>query len=169
MAHARRVSGRVVRHDPKHHTVPFLTETLRLSPAVWGIPRTPTKSGVTLTVNGVTTRIRRGQVVTIYLRGINRDSRAWPDPVRFDPSRHNAPAPEQQRSLLPFGLGPRGCIGQHLATAEMNAVLPALAQHGNISIDEPIDEDPNFALRTKPGLTGRFTQPGARGLSAKQY
>ena len=35
-----------VRDDPDRHTVPFLTESLRLTPAVWGIPRTPTKAGV---------------------------------------------------------------------------------------------------------------------------
>ena len=54
MAHACRASGRAYRDDPKQHTVPFVTETLRLSPAVWGIPRTPTKSGVTLTANDAT-------------------------------------------------------------------------------------------------------------------
>ena len=115
-----------VRDEPDRHTVPFLTETLRLTPAVWGIPRTPTKAGLTLTADGVTARVRRGEVATVYLRGINRDPGIWPDPSRFDPSRHDRAATERQRALLPFGLGPRGCIGQHLALAEMSAVLPAL-------------------------------------------
>ena len=56
----------------------------------------------------------------MYLRGINHDPTRWPDPLRFDPSRRHDSGVEkkikdQQRSLLPFGLGPRGCIGQHLA------------------------------------------------------
>jgi cytochrome P450 len=146
-----------LREDRANRTTPFLTESLRLSPAVWGIPRTPTKAGVTLSAEGETAHIRRGQVATIYLRGINRDRKTWPDPLRFDASRHDTPTAEQHRSLIPFGLGPRGCIGQHLALAEMNAALPRLAQHGHISIEEPVSEDPNFALRITPGLAGRFT------------
>ncbi len=146
-----------VRDDPDRYTVLFLTETLRLTPAVWGIPRTPTKAGITLTSQGVTTPVRRGQLATIYLRGINRDPNTWPDPLRFDPSRHDSDASEQHHALLPFGLGPRGCIGQHLAMAEMSAALPALARRGNITIDGTIIEDPSFALRIHRGLSGRFT------------
>ena len=67
---------------------------------------------------------------------------------------------ERQRALIPFGLGPRGCIGQHLAMAEMSAVLPVLARHGNISVEGTITEDPSFALRVRPQLKGRFTATG---------
>ncbi len=145
--------------EPGSSAAAFLSESLRLDPAVWGIPRTPKKPGVTVTAAGITTRVRRGQVATVYVRGINRDSRIWPDPMQFDPSRHEREAKEQQRSLIPFGLGPRGCIGQHLALAEMNAVLPALARHGNVKVDDPIKEDASFALRFDPSLRGRFTAP----------
>ena len=144
-----------LRDDPGR-TASFLTESLRVSPAVWGIPRTPKKPGITLTAGGVTTRVRRGQIATVYLRGINRDASIWNDPLRFDPSRHDTESKEQQRALLPFGLGPRGCIGQHLAMAEMSAALPVLARHGNITVDQPVTEDARFALRIAGGLTGRF-------------
>ena len=59
----------------------FVTESLRLTPAVWGIPRTPIKPGVTLTSGGATTRVRRGQLATVYLRAINRDPNAVARPV----------------------------------------------------------------------------------------
>jgi cytochrome P450 len=143
--------------DPQQHTMPFLNETLRLHPAVWGIPRSPTKAGTTLTTDGNPFRVRRGQVTTIYLRGMHRDPTTWDEPLRFDPTRHECGAKEQQRSLLPFGLGPRGCIGQHLALAEMSAVLPALARLGTLTVDGPIAEDANFALRVRGGLRGRFS------------
>ena len=146
-----------LRDDDGRAASSFLAESMRLDPAVWGIPRTPKKPGVTITAAGVTTHVRRGQVATVYLRGINRDASVWKDPRRFDPSRHDPDVPERHRALLPFGLGPRGCIGQHLAMAEMNAVLPALARHGNVAIDEPVTEDASFALRFGSGLTGRFT------------
>ena len=139
--------------------MPFLSESLRLTPAVWGIPRNPTKAGVTVTVDGITTRVRRGQVVTVYVRGINRDAKRWTDPIRFDPSRHETAVKEQQRALLPFGLGPRGCIGQHLALAELHAVVPALARLGDVELSTAVEEDANFSLRTKHGLRGRFVTP----------
>jgi cytochrome P450 len=148
--------------DSGRRTTSFLTESLRLNPAVWGIPRTPNKAGVTVTAAGVRTRVRRGQIATVYLRGINRDANIWHDPLCFDPARHDTDAKEQHRALLPFGLGPRGCIGQHLAMAEMSAVVPALARHGNITIDEPITENASFALRIHGGLNGRFTASQAK-------
>ena len=157
-----------LRDDPDHRTVPFIHETLRLTPAVWGVPRTPTKAGVHLAAGDLTTRVRRGQVVTVYLRGINRDPHTWDDPLRFDPSRHDANAKEQHRALIPFGLGPRGCIGQHLAMAEMIAVLPALARHGNITIEGTVTEDPSFALRILGGLNGRFTTTRRNAEAASQ-
>jgi cytochrome P450 len=146
-----------VRDDPERCTTPFLTESLRLNPAVWGIPRTPTHAGTTLTAGDVTTRVRRGQIANLYLRGINRDPKIWTDPLRFDPSRHGSDAKETRRALLPFGLGARGCIGQHAAMAEMIAVLPALAQRGDIVVDGETPEDPGFALRVGGGLRGRLT------------
>jgi cytochrome P450 len=147
-----------LRDDPERHTQAYITETLRLTPAVWGIPRTPTKAGTTLTAGSVTTRVRRGQVTTVYLRGINRAPGTWPEPLRFDPSRHDA-GTEAKRSLLPFGLGPRGCIGQHMALAEMSAIIPALARHGDVNVEGEAEEDARFALRVRGGLRGRFTQP----------
>jgi cytochrome P450 len=142
---------------PDRHASGFVTESLRLTPAVWGIPRTPIKPGVTLTSGAASTRVRRGQLATVYLRAINRDPSRWPDPLRFDPARHLAGAKEQKRALIPFGLGPRGCIGQHLALAEMHAALPALARRGAVEIDGPAAEDASFALRVRGGLAGRFT------------
>jgi cytochrome P450 len=150
-----------LRADPTHCSQPFLTETLRLTPAVWGIPRVPTRAGVTLSARGCTSRARRGQVATIYLRGMNRDAQRWPDPLRFDPSRHDPARPAGDatragRALLPFGLGPRGCIGQYLALAEMEAVLPALARRGDVRVDGEVGEDASFALRVRGGLRGRL-------------
>jgi len=121
--------------------------------------RTPAKAGVTLSAANLTTRVRRGQVVTIYLRGIHRDPTSWDNTLQFNPSRHDpALITDQHRQLLAFGLGPRGCIGQHLAMAELMAVLPALACHGRITIDEPVTEDASFALRVRESLTGEFVR-----------
>jgi cytochrome P450 len=136
----------------------FLNESLRLNPAVWGIPRTPSRPGVVLATPAAATRVRRGQVTTVYLRGINRDPDLWPDPLRFDPSRHDSADKDARRALIPFGLGPRGCIGQHLATAELSSVVPALARRGDVVVDGDAAEHAEFSLRVRDGLRGRFVE-----------
>lgn len=102
-------------------------------------------------------------MITVYLRAVNRDPACWPEPDRFDPDRHLAPDREQSRALIPFGLGPRGCIGQHLAMAEMIGVLPALARHGDVSVDGSLTPDASFALRVAGGLRGSFATPDRTG------
>jgi cytochrome P450 len=138
----------------------YVDETLRISPPAWGLTRTPTRGGVTLRALDEETRVRRPEVVTVYLRGAHRDPMRWPDPLRFDPDRHIAADHAQQRGLLAFGLGPRGCIGQHLAIAEMVAVLPVLARHCDVRTDVDVVEDAGFALRVAGGLRGRLIEPG---------
>ena len=129
---------------------PFLDETLRLTPAVWGFARRPKVRGVTLDGH----RIGRNEVVTVYLRGMNRDPTRWIEPLQFRPDRHRTGSP-LDATMLSFGLGPRGCIGQHLAMAEMLAVLPVLAAGGDFSLDlsrGDLVEDASFALRVRGGL-----------------
>ena len=141
----------------------FVSETLRLRPPAWGLTRTPTSGGATLPCQGASIRVRRPGVVTVYLRGIHRDAAVWPEPERFDP--HRAPGADDQapgRNLIPFGLGPRGCIGQQLALAELRAVTPALARHGDVVVSSAPDEDASFSLRPAGGLRGRFTAPAER-------
>ncbi|HEY7134094.1 MAG TPA: cytochrome P450 [Acidimicrobiia bacterium] len=142
-----------IRIDPSQ-TRSYVFETLRLTPPVWGIPRTPRRAAVHLSTDGVEQRVRRGAVVTIYVRGMNRDPLVWDDPGAFHPARHrDGPAP----ALIPFGLGPRGCIGQHLALGELLQLLPLLAGHGDVSIASDVVEDPHFALRPDRDVTGRFS------------
>ena len=113
-----------LRTDPSS-AARFVDETLRLSPAVWGIPRTPSKPGVTVTArrnhdahsarpgrDGVPARHQPRRVQ----RGATRCASTRPGTTAIATGAHG--------SLLAFGLGPRGCIGQHLALAEMRAVLP---------------------------------------------
>lgn len=61
---------------------------------------------------------------SIYLT--HRHPKYWPDPERFDPDRFNTtPAPF---TYLPFGGGPRFCIGAVMAQIEAKAVLARLIQ-----------------------------------------
>jgi cytochrome P450 len=133
----------------------YVFETLRLSPPVWGIARTPGRA-TTLCSGDIEQRVRRGAVVNIYVRAMNRDPAAWNDADAFSPSRFRGD--RQSPALIPFGLGPRSCIGQHLALAELALLFPLLAAHGDVSINSDVIEDPHFALRPRRELTVRFTE-----------
>ena len=151
-----------LRRDPEHRTLAFATESLRLNPAVWGIPRTPNRAGASLTAAGTTTRVRRTQLATIYLRGLNRDPKTWTDPLRFDPSRHDGnekdsrprPHPVRTRSARLHRSTP-------CARGDRGGAPRASPRRGDVVIDEPVTEDAGFALRIHGGLRGRFTAPRA--------
>ena len=137
----------------------FVTESLRLHPPAWGLIRTPAAGGTELRTGDRSVRVRRPGVVTAYIRGMHRDPAVWPDPDRFDPSRHVGHGGGHARQLIPFGLGPRGCIGQHLALAELRALAPTLARRGDVVTVGVIEESADFALRPRGGLRGGFTPP----------
>ena len=74
-----------------------------------------------------------GRIVAVSVWGIHHNAEVWADPERFDPSRFGArdaeAAGEPARyAHLPFGGGPRGCIGQHLATAELVVAVATLVR-----------------------------------------
>lgn len=76
--------------------------------------------------------VAAGQVVAVSVYGIHHNPAVWPDPHRFDPDRfaaggHFLVQGEGARyAHLPFGGGPRGCIGQQLAMTEIVVAVAAL-------------------------------------------
>jgi cytochrome P450 len=100
-------------------------------------------------------------MVAINVFGMNRDPTVWPHPSAFDPSRHGQLSKLQERALIPFGLGVRGCIGQHVALSELDAALIALSRHGDVAVVGTPVAHPTFSLKVRGGLHASFrrTQP----------
>ncbi|MBK5289037.1 MAG: cytochrome P450, partial [Acidimicrobiia bacterium] len=72
-------------------------------------------------------RIRRGSIIAWSPLLAGRDPNSWPDPLRFDPSRHlDANAPEY--AWVPFGAGSRSCLGFGLARMNLTLLASRLAQ-----------------------------------------
>lgn len=157
------ITWSALRTDPNQAPA-FAAETLPLTPAVWSLARSATRRRTVLESGDVTTSVKRNEVVTVYLRGMNLNPTLWNDPTAFRPERHHEPSIDQQRSVLPFGLGTRSCIGQHLALAELHAALPVLARIGDITLTHEPVANPSFALRFRDGLHGTFVT-GARSSS----
>ncbi|HVW53050.1 MAG TPA: cytochrome P450 [Trinickia sp.] len=68
---------------------------------------------------------------------MHHDPRWFPDPDVFRPERFAPDAPEVPRgAYIPFGAGPRVCLGQHLAMAEMTVIAAMLLQRFELSIPD---------------------------------
>lgn len=102
-------------------------------------------------------RIPRGGVCRVMTYVVHHDERWWPDPQQFDPDRF-APGREEQiptGAYLPFGLGPRSCIGAGLASQEMVLFAAQLLQRFELSPAAGQSEptlDPSMSLRPVGGL-----------------
>ncbi|CAL1291396.1 unnamed protein product [Larinioides sclopetarius] len=99
-----------------------ISETLRIYSIVVRLERyadTDYKLGNT----GIT--IEKGTIISIPVYAIHRDPKLWPDPEKFDPDRFT---PEERAkrdpyAYLPFGAGPRNCVGMRFALMEIKVCL----------------------------------------------
>ncbi|RKP50625.1 cytochrome P450 [Trinickia fusca] len=68
---------------------------------------------------------------------MHHDPRWFPEPSAFRPDRFGPEAPEIPRGAYsPFGIGPRVCLGQHLAMTEMTVIAAMVLQRFNLSVPE---------------------------------
>ncbi|MFC7489861.1 MULTISPECIES: cytochrome P450 [unclassified Knoellia] len=95
-------------------------EALRLFPPAWAISR---RSSLPDLIGG--REVPAGTLAIISPYVLHRHPRLWDDPLAFRPSRFHDGI-EQRGAYLPFGAGPRLCIGREFALAEMVVVLTRL-------------------------------------------
>ena len=106
------------------YTRAVVQETLRLYPPAYGIFRVARRADE---ADGVA--VPKGAVVMIAPWLLHRHRRLWTDPDLFDPTRFLPGAPPAGRfAYLPFGVGPRVCIGAQFALTEATLVLARLVQ-----------------------------------------
>ncbi len=102
-------------------------------------------------------RLRRGMSVVMPIYAIHRHRGRWRDPDVFDPSRFSAgrEASIERYQYLPFGAGPRICIGMAFAMIEATAMLATLLQRVRFSALEGRDPYPvaRVTLLPRGGVT----------------
>ncbi len=121
-------------------TVRVLHEALRLCPPAAGTMRAPTRD---IVVDGHLVEAETMALVSFY--ALHRDPALWEEPERFDPDRF-LPERSKGRSrwqYLPFGGGPRSCVGDHFAMLEATLALATVVRAAEI---ESLDE--SFPLAT---------------------
>jgi cytochrome P450 len=87
---------------------------------------------------------------------LHRHRRLWDDPERFDPTRFAKESSEKRPrfAYLPFGGGPRVCIGASLAMTETILILAVLAQRFRLRLKEgeEVTLQTRITLRPKNGM-----------------
>jgi cytochrome P450 len=122
-------------------------EVLRLYPPITFIPRVAAQA----TTIG-TRKVKRGTMVMISPWAIHRHQKLWPNPDVFDPDRFSAGREHEivAGSYLPFGNGPRVCVGAAFATTEATLILARLLRHFEFDVQNPNKVRPIARLTTRP-------------------
>jgi cytochrome P450 len=132
----------------------LVTETLRLYPPVYALPR---RTRETMAVDGY--RIPADERVILPIRNVHRDERFYEDPETFRPSRWDGDLRGElpDFAYAPFGGGPRICIGREFALLEAKLALATIGRHyrlewlgENDAAGEP-PTSPEMTLRMEQG------------------
>lgn len=140
--------------------LPWLTaslkEAMRLFPPIGALMTRRTTQAIQL--GGWT--IPQGAMLRITPWQLHRDPRSFPEPHAFRPERFLPDAPPHPRGAwMPFGAGPRVCIGQHFAMLEMTLLAAMLLQRYRLALPDdapPCEPVLNVTLRPKNGLRLRL-------------
>ncbi|MGA7156527.1 MAG: cytochrome P450 [Acidobacteriaceae bacterium] len=152
------------------YTTQVIQEALRLYPPFWMIDRMAMADD---RVGDVF--IPRGSMVIVYVYGAHHAARAWANPESFDPERFaranpNPPAPF---TYVPFGGGPRGCIGGNYAMLQILMILSVVLRRYDLHLvpGQTITPRPMVILRPTYGIRmgfDRTTAPDRSALHGRQ-
>ena len=128
-----------------------LQESMRLYPPAWCFEREALEDDE---VGGYA--IPGGTTIAVCPYVLHRNPSYWEDAETFDPDRFlpERGAARSRFAYLPFGDGPRICIGKGFAMMEAKIVLAMIAGAFRLTLasDQPVDVDPGITLRPKHGV-----------------
>ncbi len=132
-------------------TLQVIQEGMRLYPPAFAVGREPLQDDEILGE-----KIPAGSVIFISIAAMHRDPQYWERPHEFYPD-HFLPEIEKERprlAYMPFGAGPRMCIGNHFALMEMQLLLAMLVRHYDFEPVEghPVEPEPLITLKPRHGI-----------------
>jgi cytochrome P450 len=129
-----------------------VNETLRLFPAAFVLVR---ESILADRIGDLD--LPRRSLVMIAPWVVHRHHAFWTDPGAFNPARFMPDAPPAPRfAFMPFGAGPRICVGAQFAMAEAVLVLASLVRRFRITLDDPRPVMPVAIVTTQPDHAPMF-------------
>jgi cytochrome P450 len=124
-------------------------EAMRLYPPAYAFSRRALRD---VEIDGY--QVPKGRVVLIAPYTLHRREEYYPEPEKFDPERFTTEREKQlpRSAYLPFGAGPRICIGMYFAMMEGHLLLATLAQRVSFSLvpGQSIVPDPIHHLTLRP-------------------
>ena len=134
------------------YTRAVVHEALRLYPPAFTLARQALRADV---AGGIPVPART--VVLIAPWVLHRHRRLWRQPDTFDPARFLPPAlPPDRFAYLPFGIGPRVCIGAQFALTEATLVLATLIQTFHVERADDTPVTPRAVVTTQPDHPPQF-------------
>ncbi len=137
------------------YTMQVFDETMRLYPPFWMVDRIAMGDDEAMGIH-----IPKGTMVVSYLYGLHRNTDYWDDPEVFNPDRFTKERKKARNPFahIPFGGGPRICIGNSMAIVQMLLILVALVRDYRFELvpDEPVAIRPMMILRPDGPMKMRF-------------
>jgi cytochrome P450 len=144
-------------------TTQVILEALRLYPPFWMVDRMALADDSAGDVN-----IPRGSTVVVFIYGTHHSPKYWANPENFDPERFTKANEKLHTPFahLPFGAGPRGCIGGNYAMLQMLMILSVLLRKYDFQLvpGQTIEPRPMVILRPEHGIRMTFTEAIPRGV-----
>ncbi|KAG5319423.1 CP6J1 protein, partial [Pseudoatta argentina] len=142
-----------------------LNETLRLLPAGLIIKKRCTEVFELKGSDGIVCRVEPGMEIFIPVQALHKDPQYWENPEEYDPERFNSDRKHNidRFTFLPFGEGPRICVGMRMAQLQIKAGLAMIIRKYNLELSPktqmPLKFFPGTILPTpKGGLWAYFRQ-----------
>lgn len=136
------------------YTGQVFSEALRLYPPAWVISRRAVEDDTLLGYP-----VPAGALVIISPYVVHRREDFWVNPDAFLPDRFDSQLETQRHrfAYIPFGGGPRLCIGSHFAAVEAQLILAMVTQACRLELlpETPVQVDALVTLRPKRGLPMR--------------
>jgi cytochrome P450 len=133
------------------YTAMVVEEVMRLYPPVWLLPRVAQADDE---IGGY--HVPAGSDVVVVPYTLHRHPDFWPDPEKFDPGRFDPdnPAGRPRYAYIPFGAGPRFCIGNSLGVMEAVFVLSMAARELRLRkvAGKVVQPEAMLSLRVAGGL-----------------
>ncbi|MCC0059715.1 MAG: cytochrome P450 [Rhodobiaceae bacterium] len=141
-------------------TLAFVKETLRLYPSAYWLSR-ETKRPIELGGR----KLKPGSSLLISPWQLQRDPRYWQDPEKFDLSRTHSGA-----AYIPFGAGPRVCVGMAFALLELQLFVLEIASSFDVQLLSPEPVNPPIPVITiiPPPMRMRLRPKMAHGKSQRK-
>ena len=139
------------------YSTQVINETMRLYPPAWITDRVALADD---TIAGY--EIKKGDIIMPFIYGAHYSKNNWENPTQFNPNRFSKENKKKHQafSFLPFGGGPRLCIGNSFAMMEMQLVLVHLLQKYDFTLaaHQQIEVQPLVTLRSKYGMKMKLTK-----------